>query len=504
MNAEPRYTQQELDAKLLAAANALRGPVDPADFKAYIFPLLFLKRISDAWHWEYRKALQLYDGDEDLARLPENFRFEVPGGCLWEDVLALHENVGAGLQLIFDRLQEANPETLAGVFGTAQWANKQVLPEERLRAVLDVFTSLKLDPESVTHDLLGNAYEYLLKNFADESGKRAGEFFTPRAVVRLMVQLLDPQEGESICDPTCGSGGMLVESVNQVRANGQDPRTLRLFGQEVQATTAAIARMNLYLHDIETFSIKRGDTLRDPRFRESDGSLTRFDAVIANPPFSIGKETPWGYDGWAEDPWDRAHFGVPPKRFADLAFVEHMLMSMRADTGRITTVAPQGVLFRGSSEQTIRRNILQDGLLEAVIGLPPNLFYGTPLQACLLVCRRHRSSGRTGQVLFIDASAKYRKRTPKNEMTDADVAAVVRAYRDAAASHDGDLHVRLVPLKEIEANGWDLNIGRYIVTSDDAEVSVDQALTLYLEARDELELAERALTEQLTKAGFDV
>jgi type I restriction enzyme M protein len=223
MNPQTSYTQQELDAKLLAAANALRGPVDPADFKAYIFPLLFLKRISDAWHWEYQKALALYDGDEDLAGLPENFRFVVPAGCLWEDVLKLHENIGAGLQLIFDRLQEANPETLAGVFGTAQWANKQVLPEERLLLVLDVFTGLKLGPENVTHDLLGNAYEYLLKNFADESGKKAGEFFTPRAVVRLMVQLLDPQEGQSIYDPTCGSGGCWSSRSTRSAPAGRTP-----------------------------------------------------------------------------------------------------------------------------------------------------------------------------------------------------------------------------------------------------------------------------------------
>ena len=213
----------------------------------------------------------------------------------------MHENIGAGLQLVFDRLQEANPETLAGVFGTAQWANKQVLPEERLLAVLDVFSGLQLDPDSVSHDLLGNAYEYLLKNFAEESGKRAGEFFTPRAVVRLLVQLLEPEEGESIYDPTCGSGGLLVEAVNQVRGQEQDPRTLRLYGQEVQATTAAIARMNLYLHEIETFNIKRGDTLREPRFRDPDGGLTSFDVVIANPPFSLQLDRA----AWADDPFDR-------------------------------------------------------------------------------------------------------------------------------------------------------------------------------------------------------
>jgi type I restriction enzyme M protein len=498
------YAQQELDAKLLAAANALRGPVDPADFKAYVFPLLFLKRISDAWHWEHAKALELYDGDDELARLPENFRFVVPDGCLWDDVLKLHENVGAGLQLIFDRLQEANPDTLAGVFGTAQWANKQVLPEERLLALLDVFGGLRLDPDSVTHDLLGNAYEYLLKNFADESGKKAGEFFTPRAVVRLMVRLLEPQAGESIYDPTCGSGGMLVESVNQVRAHGQDPRTLRLYGQEVQATTAAIARMNLYLHDIETFSIKRGDTLRDPRFRDPDGSLTRFDMVIANPPFSIGKDTPWGYDTWADDPWGRSSLGVPPRSYADYAFVEHMLASVDQARGRLAVVMPQGVLFRGKAEGVIRRNIVERGLLEAVIGLPPNLFYGTPLAACILVCRTVPARGREDRVLFLDASRRFRKAGPKNEMTDHDVAVVVSSYATAHDSDgDGGAGVRLVPLEEIEQNDWDLNIVRYIASAATAQATVEQALERAIEARAELRSAELLLDGFLDVAMVD-
>jgi type I restriction enzyme M protein len=437
------YTQQELDAKLLAAANALRGPIDPADFKGYIFPLLFLKRISDTWQWEYQQALELFDCDEQLARLPDNYRFVVPDGCLWEDILALHENVGAGVQLVFDRLQEANPDTLAGVFGTAQWANKAVLPEERLTAVIDVFTPLKLDPGSVPHDLLGNAYEYLLKNFADESGKKAGEFFTPRAVVRLMVQLLDPQEGESIYDPACGSGGMLVESVNQVRAHGQDPRTLRLYGQEVQATTAAIARMNLYLHDIETFAIKRGDTLREPRFREADGSLTRFDAVIANPPFSLKN---WGRSAWVDDPFGRSGFGVPPESYADLAFVEHMVLSMKEDTGRLAVVMPHGALFRGGVEGDIRRALLEAGVVEAVVGLPPNLFYNTTIPAAVLVCRASLPQEREGHVLFIDASARFRKLRNQNEMSPDDVAAVVEAYA-TGEDPDGEdgVHVRLVP-----------------------------------------------------------
>lgn len=499
MNTQTMYTQQELDAKLLAAANALRGPVDPADFKAYIFPLLFLKRISDAWHWEYNKALELYDGDEDLARLPENFRFNVPEGCLWDDVLKLHENIGAGLQLIFDRLQEANPETLAGVFGTAQWANRQVLPEERLLAVLDVFTSLKLDPDSVTHDLLGNAYEYLLKNFADESGKKAGEFFTPRAVVRLMVQLLDPQEGESIYDPTCGSGGMLVESVNQVRAHGQDPRTLRLYGQEVQATTASIARMNLYLHDIETFSIKRGDTLRDPRFREPDGSLTRFDAVIANPPFSLKN---WGRSSWGDDPYGRAEFGVPPEGYADLAFVEHMLVSMERSSGRLAVVMPHGVLFRSGVEQDIRRALIEANVVEAVIGLPPNLFYNTTIPAAVLVCRP--ADADREHVLFIDASARFKKAKNQNEMTDDDVAAVVEAYRGTEGGDAKSVHARGVPRSVIAANNYDLNIGRYVTVEAEAAVELSVALADLLDARAAVRDAEALLDEQLARVGIRV
>lgn len=498
MNPQPMYTQQELDAKLLAAANALRGPVDPADFKAYIFPLLFLKRISDAWHWEYQKALDLYDGDEDLARLPENFRFVVPDGCLWDDVLKLHENIGAGLQLIFDRLQEANPDTLAGVFGTAQWANRQVLPEERLLAVLDVFSSLQLDPDSVTHDLLGNAYEYLLKNFADESGKKAGEFFTPRAVVRLMVQLLEPQAGESIYDPTAGSGGMLVESVNQVRAHGQDPRTLRLYGQEVQATTAAIARMNLYLHDIETFSIKRGDTLRDPRFRESDGSLTRFDMVIANPPFSLKN---WGRSTWVDDPFGRSRFGVPSDSYGDLAFVEHMVCSMQASTGRLAVVMPQGALFRGGAERDIRRRLIEEGLVEAVIDLPPNLFYSTTIPASILVCRSKPRTTLAGQVLFLDISSCFKKGTNQNEMTDDDVAAAVTSFEAPLGQLPEGVAVHLAPPEELASRGWDLTPSKYI---EHEEVSAVDVATSFFEYRDALSVVgerEAAVLELASDAG---
>jgi type I restriction enzyme M protein len=461
----PALTQQELEQRLLAACNCLRGPVDPTDYKAYIFPLLFMKRISDYWDWEYAGALEAFDGDENLARLDDNFRFILPDadpdkdlpGCHWKDVQALSENIGVGLQTILQRIELANSDTLAGIFGDVQWANKEKLPEHALLNVIDEFSTLDLSPANAPGDVLGAAYEYLLKYFADESGKKAGEFFTPRSVVRLLTLILDPQEGESANDPTCGSGGMLVEMANVVREHGGDARTLKLSGQEVSLTTAAIARMNLYLHDIEDFRIRRGDTLRDPKFKTSDGQLERFDIVIANPPFSLN---PWGQDGWASDPYGRSRYGVPPATKGDFAFVEHMVASMRSDTGRVAVVMPQGVLFRGGQEKEIRQRMLEAGLFDAVIGLPANVFYNTGLPACVLVLRAKSRVGRSNHVLFIDASKRFVKRGARNEIDRHDVAAIAQAVA-SAEDPDGEngLALSLVALSEIESNNWDMNIG---------------------------------------------
>jgi type I restriction enzyme M protein len=494
------YSQAELDRKLLDAANALRGPVDPADFKAYIFPLLFFKRISDTYRWERERALEEFDGDAELAALPDNYRFILPSGCTWEDVQKLEENIGAGLQRILDRIQEANPETLAGIFGGAQWANKETLPEHALENVLDVFASLELDPDSVSHDLLGNAYEYLLKNFADESGKKAGEFFTPRTVVRLMARILNPKEGESICDPACGSGGLLVESVNEVREARGDARTLRLYGQEVNQTTAAIARMNLYLHDIETFKIARGDTLREPKLLDGSGALQRFDMIVANPPFSLKN---WGRETWAEDPYGRSALGVPPAGYADFAFIEHMLATMSESSGRLAVVMPHGALFRGGVEKDIRRQTIESGTLDAVIGLAPNLFYNTTIPACILVCRSARAAEREGHVLFVDGSERFAKGRSQNELTDLDVEALIDAYRSGEDPDGaGGARVRAVPVADIEANGWDLNIGLYLQRELEEEVDVGVAISRYEEERLALRAAEDRLEAALREAGF--
>jgi type I restriction enzyme M protein len=493
-------SEQGLQQKLVAACNRLRGPVDPTDYKAYIFPLLFLKRISDAWSWEYDQALEGFGGDEVLARHPDNFRFVLPDGCHWDDVRKLHENVGAALQKILQRIEQANPETLAGIFGDVQWANKEKLPEHILIGVIDEFSTMRLDPQSTPGDILGTAYEYLLKYFADESGKKAGEFFTPRPVVRLLTQILDPKEGESGHDPACGSGGMLVEMVNEVREAGGDARTLRLSGQEVSLTTAALARMNLFLHDIEDFRIRREDTLRHPRFRIQHGGLEQFDLVIANPPFSLN---PWGQEVWADDPFGRSRFGTPPATKGDYAFVEHMLAVMKPGTGRVAVVMPQGVLFRRGDERDIRKNIVEAGLLEAVIGLPPNLFYNTSLPACILVCRSTIPASRTDHVLFVDASRRFLKQGSRNVMTTVDIEAVVNTYRlGADAEGEGGVGSTLVPVTQLDANAWDLSIGRYVATAAGPQADVQELVDEYLDSRETLRQAEDALDARLAEAGF--
>lgn len=493
-------TQQELERRLWDAANALRGPVDPADFKAYVFPLLFLKRISDTWDVEHARALEEFGGDETAARLTENHRFQVPDGCHWSDLRKASENVGVKLQLILDRIQEANPVTLAGIFGAVAWGDKERLPEHALVNLIKVFDATPLDPATVDHDMLGNAYEYLLREFAEASGKKAGEFFTPRAVVRLLTRLLDPQPADTIYDPACGSGGMLVEAVNEVREAGGDVRTLRLYGQEVNLTTGAIARMNLFMHDIEDFRILRGDTLREPKFHDSAGHLSTYDVVIANPPFSLKN---WGAEAWSHDPWQRSFCGTPPAGNGDFAWVQHMIRSMRPRTGRVGVVMPHGVLFRGGQEAAIRQCLVQGDLLEAVIGLAPNLFYSTSIPACLLILRDAKPAERKKRVLFVDASRRFAKGRNQNQLTLEDVESVVTAFRTANnVDGEGGPPCRLVDVDEIKDNGWDLNISRYIDGTTAEVLDVPTALAQLAEAQQVLRSVEATLAERLRAAGY--
>jgi type I restriction enzyme M protein len=476
-------TEQELESRLKAAANALRGPVDPADFKTYVFPMLFWKWVSDTWVYEHDRALDELGDDLDDEVEADYHRFDMPDGTLWSEVTGKVKNLGAEIAKAFQRIEKANPRSLAGVFGDASWGNKERLPESALLALIKAFNELPLDPTTVSHDLLGAGYEYLLKDFADESGKKAGEFFTPRSVVNLLVGILQPEAGEAVYDPTCGSGGMLVATINQLREAGKDHRSLRLYGQE-----------------IEDFDIKRGDTLRTPAFKDTRGAVRTFDVVIANPPFSLSN---WGADRWAADP--RAFCGVPPAKSGDYAFVQHMISSMNPGTGRVGVVMPHGVLFRGGAEARIRQCLIEQDNLEAVIGLPPNLFYSTTIPACLLIFRDQKPGDRKNHVLFVDGSARFEKASNQNQMTEKDVKILIDAYRTGPDPEgDGSASVRLVPFDEIKGNGFDLNIGRYIKVAAEETADLGAVLVAYADARQRRIQTENAMFERLSLAGVDV
>lgn len=491
---------QALESRLWGAANALRGPVDPADFKTYVFPMLFWKWISDNWIWEHRQAVEEFGDDLDPEIEADYHRFALPDGTRWSQVTSKSDNIGSRIARALGQIEQANASTLAGIFGDAAWGNKERLPETALVNLMNAFNGITLDPDHVSHDLLGQAYEYLLKNFADESGKKAGEFFTPRQVVHLLVGILDPQAEETVYDPGCGSGGMLVETINAVKATGGDHRTLRLYGQEINLTTAAIARMNLYLHEIEAFKIVRGDTLRSPGLREPDGSLSRFDVVIANPPFSLQN---WGAETWHADP--RSFCGVPPAKNADFAWVQHMVTSMSTGKGRVGVVMPHGALFRSGAEARIRQCLVEQDQLEAVIGLPPNLFYSTTIPACLLVFRASKPSERRNHILFVDGAARFAKGRNQNLMSDDDSAAIMAAYRTGIdPDGEGGVHVRLVPSEEIKTNDFDLSLGRYVRAAVEDAPDLDAALGAYANARAARIDSEARMFERLRAAGIEV
>lgn len=454
---EAQVSLSQLESHLWESANILRGPVDAADFKTYIFPLLFFKRICDVWDEEYQEIVD-ETGDEQLAWFPESHRFQIPEDCHWVDVRAKPSNVGAALQRSMREIEKANPDTLFGVFGDAQWSNKDRLSDELLKDLIEHFSSLPLGNKNVQSDLLGDAYEYLIKKFADATNKKAGEFYTPRSVVRMMIEMLDPKEGEFIYDPACGTGGMLLAAVQHVKEMHGDVKRLRgkLYGQEKNLTTSAIARMNLFLHGIEDFKVERGDTLRDPLFFDGD-RLATFDCVIANPPFSLEK---WGEDQWVNDPHGRNFAGLPPSSSGDFAWVQHMVKSMAEVSGRMAVVLPQGALFRKGAEGDIRQKLLEMDLVEAVIGLAPNLFYGTGLAACILVMRKRKPAARKKKVLVADASRLFKRGRAQNYLESDHASAILGWYRDFKDVEDA---ARVVSLDEIKSEDWTLNISRYVL-----------------------------------------
>lgn len=494
-----RITLPELEQYLGKAADLLRGSIDQADFKAYIFPLMFFKRISDVYTEEFAEALAESGGDYEFAAFAENHRFAIPDGNLWSDVRNHTENIGSALQTAFREIEKANPETLYGIFGNANWTNKDKLPDRKLADLIEHFSTKTLSNANVAPDVFGNAYEYLIKRFADQSNKKAGEYYTPRSVVGLLINILDPQEGESVYDPACGTGGMLIEVIEHVKSAGGSPKTLwgKLYGQEKVLGTSAIARMNLLLHGVEDFKIVREDTLRNPAFYTGN-RLAQFDCVVANPPFSLKH---WGEGEWASDKWGRNQLGgVPPKGYADWAWVQHMLTSANPNTGRVAVVLPQGALFRQGAEARIRGHVQKADKVEAVIGLAPNLFYGTGIAACVLLLCHAKPADRKGKVLFINGEDLMKKGRSQNTLEPAHSKELFEAYR-GFANIDG--RARVVGLEEIAANDFNLNIPLYVTLADTSEkLTLAEALASLQEARTRVAETRAGLEAELAKWGL--
>ena len=492
-------TQQELESWLWGAADILRGPVDPGNFRDFIFPMLFLKRLSDTWDDEHATAIAEW-GDDLADEIAADFhKFDIPTGCHWNDLRRAAENHGVLVQQITQKIEQANPDRLAGIFGNASWADPNRMPPERLVRLIEHFNRHVISPSAVPNDMLGAGYEYLLKSFSDENAVSAGQFFTPRSVIHLLIQILDPQPTDTIYDPACGSAGMLIESANAVMNSGKSIAQMRFYGQEVNQTSSAIGRMNLYIHDVDDAQIVRGDTLRDPKFVDERGKLRTFDVVIANPPFSLKD---WGQENWATDAHRRAEYGgVPPKGQGDMAWIQHMLASADSKTGRVGVVMPHGVLFRSGAEARIRQHLIENDLLEAVIGLGNNLFYGTSIPACLLVFRKAKNPESAGKVRIMDGSKRFQSGRNQNALTDEDVAALFEAYSDAFAEPDR-VKQATIDVSEIEANGWDLNLGRYIDQDESETIDAAHALIAMKAAEAATASSQAELHKRLKAAGY--
>jgi len=470
--------------KVWQACDTFRGVIDPASYKDYILTMLFVKYLSDI-HQSRRAAHEKkYKGDPvRIERALGRERFVIPrieirdSDDTLEEVFpatydSLHErrgrpNIGELINILLAHIEDANKGKLHNVFRNIDFNSEANLGQARqrntrLKNLLEDLGDLDLRLESVGHmDIIGDVYEYLIEKFAATAGKKAGEFYTPAAVSETLARLVAPRPGDRICDPACGSGSLLIRAGKEV---GSDDYAL--YGQEMNGSTWALCKMNMFLHGVDAAHIEWEDTLRHPQFVDDHDALIKFDVVIANPPFSLDK---WGQEIAAEDRFGRFHRGIPPKSKGDWAFISHMLATAMEGKGRVGVVVPHGVLFRGGQEGRIREAVIRENMLDGVIGLPANLFFGTGIPAALMIFDKSRPAGAKGEVLFIDASREYEQSTNQNRLRPEDIDKIVTTFRKRQAM---DKYAYLATCDEIEANGFNLNIPRYVDTFE-AEPEID-------------------------------
>ncbi|MFV0527271.1 MAG: N-6 DNA methylase [Lachnospiraceae bacterium] len=489
-------TSQQLFNHLFEACNILRGPINQDEYKSYVTPILFFKRISDVYDEETQDALERSGGDEEYARFPENHSFDIPVGCHWQNVREASENVGVAIVKAMNGIERANPDTLSGVFSSfddANWTDKTKLSDERLKNLIEHMSKIKVGNANYSADVMGDSYEFLIKKFADLSKKNAGEFYTPRSIVKLLIMLLDPKIGETVYDPACGTGGMLIEAIRYMK---NDKMTYgRIYGQENNLSTSAIARMNLFLHGAKDFKITQGDTLRSPNFLEK-GKLKTFNCVVANPPFSLKK---WGSQQFSTDIYGRNMWGTPTDSNADFAWLQHMVKSMDEKTGRCAVVLPQGVLFRGGREAEIRKQLIESDKLECIITLVSGVFYSTGVSACILFLNNNKKNDHKGRICMIDGSDIFTAQRAQNIMTDNDVDKVYNLYDDYK---DVIEKVKVVTIPEVKDKGYSLAINNYIERKEQEITPPAEIRKQYFDALEKMIEAEKTMMELLLEGGY--